>query len=171
MKRTINFKKVLVLALAVMMMVPSLVMANKNSFALYHLTKNKLSMSDQAFDKSRSEVTFENGVYTFKLYTQGMTKTVGKVYWADCTKLIFKTADGGKIVATPHGSRKPSNESKVFVPEYFTASVPAKDLKHAIVGNWTEYFHVEFDTNLDAAGIGGKIAKAMMKPEARLYVK
>lgn len=165
-----NIKKLFVIALAVMMMVPSLVMAKNNSFALYHLTKNKLSMSDQAFDKEKSSVVLEDGVYKFTLYTKGMEKKVGRVYKADCTKLIFKT-EAGEIAATPHGGRKASNPSKVLVPDYFTAEIPAKYLKKASVNDWNEYFHVQFDTNLEAEGPGGAIAKLMMKPEARLYVK
>lgn len=165
-----NIKKLFVIALAVMVMVPNLVMAKNNSFALYHLTKNKLSMSDQAFDKEKSSVILEGGVYKFTLYTKGMEKTVIKRYKADCTKLIFKT-EAGEIAATPHGGRNASNPSTVLVPEYFTAEIPAKYLKKASVNGWNEYFHVQFDTNLEAEGPGGAIAKLMMKPEARLYVK
>lgn len=165
-----NIKRMFVIALAVMMMVPNLVMAKNNSFAIYHLKKNVLSMSDQAFDKEKSTVILERGVYKFTLYTKGMEKTIIKTYRADCTKLIFKT-EAGEIAATPHETRNPSNDSKQLVPKYFTAEIPAKYLKKASVNGWNEYFHVQFDTNLEAEGPGGAIAKLMMKPEARLYVK
>lgn len=143
-------------------------------FAIYHRKDPKLSMADDAFDKSRSKVEDLGDSYKITLYTQPVSKKIlGTAYYADCTS-ITPDISGKVINVESFGSKKAVNKPKdpsKNVPEGFIFTISKDDLSFEDVGEYNQYFRIKFTTNLADSGFLGKIGAAMMNPNARFFIK
>lgn len=140
-------------------------------FAIYHITKAKLSMADDAFNKDLSKVEDKGDSYEITLYTKPVSKDMlGTVYYADCTG-ITPVIDGKEIKVEAFGSKEAVNNKNKTVPEGFKFTILKDDLEEESMGEYNNYFKIKFTTNLADSGFFGKIGAAMMKPEARFFVK
>lgn len=140
-------------------------------FAIYHITKAKLSMADDAFNKDLSKVEDKGDSYEITLYTKPVSKKMlNNVYEADCTS-ITPVIDGEEIAVEAFGSKEAVNNKNKTVPEGFKFTILKDDLEEESIGEYNNYFKIKFTTNLADSGFLGKIGAAMMKPEARFFVK
>lgn len=140
-------------------------------FAVYHIEKPKLSMADDAFDKDLSKVVDKGDSYEITLWTKPIGKKMGKkIFYADCTG-ITPVIDGKEIKVEAFGSKEAVNNKNKTVPEGFKFTILKDDLEEESMGEYNNYFKIKFTTNLADSGFLGKIGAAMMKPEARFFVK
>ncbi|WP_040552854.1 hypothetical protein, partial [Peptoniphilus indolicus] len=150
-------------------------------FAVYHRKDPKLSMADDAFDKSKSKVIDNGDSYTFIFYLQPVKKWYPfKYYEADCTEIKFMTPTGEKEaeytvkeLEVDGKTKKKAINSDKLVPYGFeiTISKDYLEVEEDEDYGFPHFYRIKFETNLEDSGALGVIGDKMMNRNARLYVK